>query len=157
MTDRMRSSPKDTSETRGSATGRSKSYRHRQNSQANSRRKSTTFLKAAEYRNTVENLADLLQDAILAVSPPIAFNCCYIAITLRTQGQDLRLKRLSGVRTLRSIAGFQSQLRHVAVLMHGPSEFINLASFERYSIAAYPADVNGFLSGCHGHPQTRII
>jgi hypothetical protein len=33
--------------------------------------------------------------------------------------------------------------------MHGPSVFIDLASFERYPIAAYPADVNRFSLGCH--------
>ena len=63
-------------------------------------------------------------------------------------------ERLSGIWTLRSIAGLQCQFRHVTVLMHGPSVFIYLASFEQYPIAAYPADVNRFLSGCHGHPPS---
>jgi hypothetical protein len=36
--------------------------------------------------------------------------------------------------------------------MHGLSVFIDLASFEGYRIAAYPAVVNSFLSGCHGQP-----
>lgn len=43
---------------RGSATGRSKSYLDRKNSQANSQLQVETFLKAADYRNTGENLPD---------------------------------------------------------------------------------------------------
>jgi len=46
----------------------------------------------------------------------------------------------------------KQHLCNVAVIMHGLSVFINLASFERYTIAAYPADVDGFSLGCHGHP-----
>jgi hypothetical protein len=57
MTNRMHSSPKDTCETSGSATGRRKSYRHRKKRQANSELPGEPFLKAADYRNTVENVA----------------------------------------------------------------------------------------------------
>ena len=75
----------------------------------------------------------------------------FFALNRAFQGQTYS-GRLSWVWTLRSVAVLQSQLRHVAVLMHGLSLFIDLASVEQHAIAAYPADANGFLSGCHGQP-----
>ena len=62
---------------------------------------------------------------------------------------DLEANSLERVRALRVVSILQVNLCQVALLMDGPTVLIDLALFERYIVAAYPANVISLLQGRH--------